>query len=196
MKAISPGCSLEGLMLKLKLQYSGHLMQRADSFEKTFWCWERLKAGGEGDDWEWDGWMASSSMDVSLGKLHKLVMDMAAWHAAIHGVAKSWTWLSDWTELKEIWGFPRWLSGKESACNVGDLGSIHGSGRSPGEANGNPLRYSFPGNPRNRGAWWATVHGVSKESDTTYQLQQQQKKSEQDFWFYEKVNCHNNVGLS
>ena len=58
LKEISPGCSLEGLMLELKLQYFGHLMQRADSFEKT-WCWERLRAGGEGDGRGWDGWMAS-----------------------------------------------------------------------------------------------------------------------------------------
>ena len=58
LKVISPGCSLEGLMLKLRLQYFGHLMRRADSFEKT-WCWERLKAGGEGDDRGWNGWMAS-----------------------------------------------------------------------------------------------------------------------------------------
>ena len=58
LKEISPGCSLEGLMLKLKLQYFGHLMWRTDSFEKT-WCWERLRAGGEGDDRGWDGWMAS-----------------------------------------------------------------------------------------------------------------------------------------
>ena len=58
LKEISPEYSLEGLMLKLKLQYFGHLMQRADSFEKT-WCWERLRAGGEGDDRGWDGWMAS-----------------------------------------------------------------------------------------------------------------------------------------
>ena len=55
---ISPGCSLEGLMLKLKLQYFGYLMRRTDSFERP-WCWERLKVGGEGDDWGWDGWMAS-----------------------------------------------------------------------------------------------------------------------------------------
>ena len=58
LKELSPGCSLEGLMLKLKLQYFGHLMQRADSFEKP-WCWERLRAGGEGDNRGWDGWMAS-----------------------------------------------------------------------------------------------------------------------------------------
>ena len=58
LKEISPGCSLEGLMLKLKLQYFGHLMQRTDSFERP-WCWKRLRAGGEGDDRGWDGWMAS-----------------------------------------------------------------------------------------------------------------------------------------
>ena len=68
-------------------------------------------------------------------------------------------------------GFPRWLRGKDSACNAGDAGSIPGSGRSPGEGNGNPLQYSCLGNPMDRGAWWATVHGVTgRESNTTYQL--------------------------
>ena len=100
LKEISPGCSLEGLMWKLKLQYFGHLMRRADSLEKTPWCWERLKVGGEVDDREWDGWMASQTQsDMSLAKLRKLVMDREAWHAAVHGVAKSQTWLSKWTEL-------------------------------------------------------------------------------------------------
>ena len=75
--------------------------------------------------------------------------------------------LEDWT--KEIWarGFPGGSDSKESACNTGDPGSIPESGRSPGEEKGNPLQYSGPGNPMDRGAWWATVHGVTKESDTT-----------------------------
>ena len=67
---------------------------------KRPWCWERLKARGEGDDREWDGWMASS-MSRCLSKLRELVMDREAWRAAVHGVTKSWTWLSDWTELRE-----------------------------------------------------------------------------------------------
>ena len=100
LKDISPGCSLEGLMLKLKLHYFGHLMRRADSFERP-WCLERLKAGEEGDNRGWDGWMAPLPQWTwvwvnsgswwwrwSPGELH-----------AVHGVAKSWTWLSDWTEL-------------------------------------------------------------------------------------------------
>ena len=74
------------------------------------------------------------------------------------------------TLKKKNWDFPGGSDGKASAYNVGNLGSIPGSGRSPGEGNGNPLQYSCLENPMDRGTWWATVHGVAKESDTTERL--------------------------
>ena len=108
-KKINPEYSLEGLTLKLKLQYFGHLMHRANSLEKT----QMLgKTEGKRRGWQmmrWNGWLdgITDSMEVSLSKRQEIVKDRKAWRAAVHGVTKSWTWLSNWTTTNFLfcyWG--------------------------------------------------------------------------------------------
>ena len=146
--------SSEGLMLKLKLQHFGHLMRRP-------WWWERLKAGGESDDRGWDGWMASPTQWT-----WPWANTRRWWRTGKPSVLQSMglqrvrhNWATEQQQLLCLW-LPWWLSGKEPACWCRRWGFDPGLGRSRGEGNGNPLQYSCLGNPINKGAWQAIVHGV------------------------------------
>ena len=124
-------------MLKPKLQYFGYLMQTADSLEKSLML-GKTESSRRGHQRMrcLDG--ITDAMDINLGKLWEMVRDREAWCAAVHGVEKSLTPLGNWTTITSCTlDFPGGSASKESACNVGDLGSIPGSGRSPGEGNGN-----------------------------------------------------------
>ena len=143
LKETSPGCSLEGLRLRLKLQYFGHLMQRVDSFEKTLMLDHHLSR-----HWIWE--TPKNGYNLVWGRLYQQKPT------------------SDWVccELSKA-GLPHWLGGKETASNEGDTGLTPGLQRFPGEGNGNPLQYSCLGNLMDREAWQAAVHGVAKKLDRT-----------------------------
>ena len=135
-------------MLKLKLQYFGHLMWRTASFEKALMLGKiegRRRRG-----WHRMRWLDSIIDSMGMDELRELVMDREAWRAAVHGVAKSWTLVSDWTELND------------RLVSAGDLGLIPALGRSRGEGNDNPLQYPCLKNTMDRGAQQATVHGVTE----------------------------------
>ena len=168
LKEISPEYSLEGLMLKLKLQYFGHLMQRTDSFEKTLMLGKTEGGRRRGQHrMRWlDG--ITTSKNMNLSKLRESMMDREAWRAAVHGVTKNGTWLSNRTEQKAIdKSFPGGLVVKNRPTNAGDAGSIPGSGRFPWRRKWKPTPAFLPGEiPWTEGAWWAWCVQGSQRSRT------------------------------
>ena len=167
--------SLEGLMLKLKLQYFGHLMWRTDSLEKTLML-GKIK-GRRRRGWLRMRWLDGHEFEQAPGFCYALVMDREAWRAAVHGVAKSWTWLSVWTELswKTHFAFlllPGGSHGRRSLEGCSPWGRwglgttewvhFHFSLSCIGEGNGNPLQCFCLENPRDGGTWWAAIYGVAQ----------------------------------
>ena len=140
---------------------------------------QAAEVGGRGAGWPPGGWWEGAPQSQG-GVIHNIWGEGRKKRESDKGATKGRQACTRAQESSVIWleagaGLPWWLSSKESTCNVGDQGLIPGAGRSTGEGNGNPLHYSCLGNPMDRGAWWATVHEVSKESDTTEQLNNRQQ---------------------